>query len=241
MYRRTLISLSLAAAAAWSAGGAASGAVVEGRVVDAGGNPVAEVQLSTMWRWTEDLPIAMGDIAVDEDGKFKFEAGDRGRPQFLLAYAEDGDLAGAATVNPEQEERVIITLGPSVQVRGRFICSDLGGDAGEFTAYWRCGGHQAAMSSSENGEVNLKLPPGEWAYRIYGSDVKRSDGTIALDPAKRIHDMGEVDLPGSFIAMNRGLTVEDWTVTDTRGVAKDAAQVRNFKGKWLLVEFWGYW
>ena len=242
MHCRIVFVLSLAAIAIWSsAAGAATRATAEGRVVDASGNPVTDVQVSRSWNWSGGKPTAMRDIAVDENGRFEFETGEQGRPQLLIAYADDGDLAGAVEVAGPQESGVVITLKPSVQVRGRFVCSDLGGDPGSVTGYWRYEGRQVVVAEQKDGVFEFKAPPGTWSYFIYGRDIKSTRGEITLQRDKPVHDMGEMDLPGAFITMNRGLKVDDWTVTDARGVPIEAAQVKDYKGKWLLVEFWGHW
>jgi hypothetical protein len=36
-----------------------------------------------------------------------------------------------------------------------------------------------------------------------------------------------------------GKTLPDWTVTDVRNAKKDV-KLADFKGKWVLLEFWGF-
>ena len=53
-------------------------------------------------------------------------------------------------------------------------------------------------------------------------------------------DLGTLDLTPTAITRSIGKRLPPWTVTDARGVAKTVT-LDDFRGKWVLLEFWGFW
>jgi hypothetical protein len=242
MHYRFTIAAGLLTAAISSLPAHAGEATILGRVVGADGQPVAGAQVATFWTFDDGELSAYDGVDVEADGAFSAKITFRGSsPKTIVAYAAGGDLAGAVSVTEDQDGPVVITLEPSIHVHLEITCSALGGDPGWLNTYWTYEKGRAVMARAEEGVIDLKLPRGEWAYYIYGSDIDRKLGSTELDGTKARHDMGVLDLPATFIALNRGRTIDDWHVTDARGVPIDKAQVKHYKGKWLLVEFWGYW
>ena len=56
----------------------------------------------------------------------------------------------------------------------------------------------------------------------------------------RTVDLGTTDLKPTIIAQHYGKAPPAWHVTDARGVDPEAT-LADFKGKWVLLEFWGFW
>lgn len=216
---------------------------VSGRVLDQRGRPVEGVRLSHYWSFTDGVGSPGSAITADATGAFKAEVEFYGRPQALVAYSSDGSLAGMTIVKPDASTDLLITLEPSVSVTGTVTCSELDGDAGWVNSYWMPEQNvRPIMATAKDGRISLQLPRHEsWNYWFYGSDVKSVSKDVKIPAHAPAFDLGEIDFKATFIALNVGRKVEDWTVTDARGVSIDAAQVADFKNKWLLVEFWGFW
>jgi hypothetical protein len=183
-----------------------------------------------------------------ETGAFTSEIDLHGQEQALVVYANDFALAGYATISPddgaEGEKIVEVRLAPSIHVKAEVTCSQLGGDAGRVTAYWTPTGTRLrpATAQVQDGRIDLYLPRLEsWNYWLYGQQVKSISNDAPIDPDASSLDLGTLDLKATFIAMNIGKSVEDWKVTDARGLDMNAVQIRDFKGKWVLAEFWGFW
>ena len=66
-------------------------------------------------------------------------------------------------------------------------------------------------------------------------------GELSLtgDPAEV--DLGAVDLPAHFLARHEGRVLPEWKVSEARGLPLEGTRLADFRGTWLLVEFWGYW
>jgi hypothetical protein len=54
-----------------------------------------------------------------------------------------------------------------------------------------------------------------------------------------MHDMGTVDRRAT-VFKHKGRELPPWTISDARGVPK-TVKYSDFKGKWVLLEFWGFW
>ena len=57
---------------------------------------------------------------------------------------------------------------------------------------------------------------------------------------KRDLDLGVVEFEATFLALHYGKPLPAWNVTDARRTTK-LAQLSDYRGKWVLVEFWGFW
>jgi hypothetical protein len=53
-------------------------------------------------------------------------------------------------------------------------------------------------------------------------------------------DLGFVDLKLTPLGRHQGKEPPAWNVTAARGL-DPAVKLSDFKGRWLLIEFWGYW
>ncbi len=217
---------------------------VSGRVVDGAGRPVEGVRISNYWAWTGPDQFSPGTtMAVDAEGRFEGQLEFYSRPLALVAYSKDGALAGMAIVPADASTEVEITLEPSVLISGTITCSELDGDAGWVNSYWMPEPNvRPIMATAKDGRIDLRLPRHEsWDYWFYGRNVKGLRKDVSIPADARTFDLGEIDFKATYIALNVGRKAEEWTVTDARGVSIDGAQVADFKNKWLLVEFWGFW
>ncbi|GEM_PF-5005578 len=215
---------------------------VSGKIVDEHGQPVANAQLANFWTWSNGQAEPYMELKVDAEGRFDGKLEFYDRTTAIVAYADNFRLAGLAVVQPDASEDVVVQLGESVPVEVRVDCPDLGGDAGWVNSYWMLGDTRPIMATAEDGRVQIRLPRAEgWKCWIYGQNVKSVTKEIALNGKQNSIDFGTIDLAATYIAKHVGRVVDEWNVTDARGVPVDAAQIKDFKGKWVLVEFWGFW
>jgi hypothetical protein len=93
---------------------------------------------------------------------------------------------------------------------------------------------------SQEADFSFLLPAGKYKLWGYGADIKdvRRDLTLVADKPEL--DLQTLNVPATEIAQHKGKIPPPWHVTDARGVKKDL-NLADFKGKWVLVEFWGFW
>jgi hypothetical protein len=231
----------------WLAAAAAARAdeekVLQGRVLDAGGKPVAGVDVAPYWQAADEALTPFRGVKTDAAGRFTFAFDPRFVGSALLAYDQDRTHGGLLVVDlkklPAAPE---IKLRPVVRVHGSFVCKELDRKPTWTNVYMNAqpGRHRVRGCSSTQAAFSFRVPPGAYQFWGYGTDIQdhRNDLTLAAD--KPDVDLGALDVPATPIARHVGKAPPAWTVTDARGVAKDV-KVSDFKGKWVLVEFWGFW
>jgi len=117
---------------------------------------------------------------------------------------------------------------------------------------------------SFDGQFEFELPAGPYVLNAYGESIRKQkedidvraipDLTLTLRPSMSVVDLGALQLVPSLSLDRRkdmaqldgtwgdytkhyGETPPNWHVTDALGVNKDV-NVADFKGKWLLIDFW---
>lgn len=215
------------------------------RVVDQNGVPVRDCEIGTNWMWLNGGAATFDEFEFDEaKGVFTGDIDFYNRDQPMVAYSTDRRQAGFAVVSPDDAQNVTITLEPSIHVTGKITCSQLGQDMGDVTVYWMTTGprFRPIMSQVRNNKLDVRLPRMEsWNYWFYGRNVKSISKVVEFDEGTSTLELGTIDMEATFIALNVGRKVEDWNVTDARGLPMDKVQISDHKGKWVLAEFWGFW
>jgi hypothetical protein len=100
---------------------------------------------------------------------------------------------------------------------------------------------RVAAHNSRESRFSLKLPAGKYEFDGYGSftDFEGVRKEVTLEAGKNL-EMGAVDLKLTPIAKHYGKAPPQWHVTAARGVKPDV-KFADFKGKWVVIEFWGFW
>ncbi len=227
-----------------SVGGAGTFVAVAGRVVDRSGRPVAGARVAESWFAEQGGPLEPNRPAVaDSEGRFSLEVELYGRDSAVMAVDPTGELAGLAVVPAKGGDGPTrIEVGPRVEVRGRY--EPEGGARAPGDAYTMIylpqGGPRVAGGRSAAGTFAVKLPPGRYELQGGGS-YKHEDAKLDLAlEAGRDVDLGAIAPKLTPIARLIGKEPPPWHLTDARGVAKDV-QPSSFRGKWVVLEFWGYW
>ena len=215
---------------------------VTGRVVDAAGKPVAFAAVGSNWNATKDAMKPYNGATTDAEGRFTTTLTFYGPgPQGLLALDMDQKAGGLLIVEPKVAGKPVeIKLGPLVHVHGRFFCKELDKRPKWTNVYLMSGPVRFLQCSSEEASFSFRVPPGKYMFWGYGTDVQDLRKEIILAADTPDLDLKALDLPATIIARHVGKAPPEETVTDARGVKKDV-RLADFKGKWVLVEFWGFW
>jgi hypothetical protein len=98
---------------------------VSGRVVDAAGKPVADVELASFWTAENGAMKAYLPVTSDAQGRFSLKVNYGGRPVAVLGLDKQRKTGGLVSVSKQAAEKeVTVTLGPLVRVKGSFACKD---------------------------------------------------------------------------------------------------------------------
>jgi thiol-disulfide isomerase/thioredoxin len=218
---------------------------VRGRVLDRTGNPVAGAEVARVWSVSEDGGMQKGFGAVTSagDGRFTVNVKFYGQPNALMAIDANRTVGGTKIITvADANKEVEIRLAPLVRVRGKLESKDLGSAISWTNVYINVlpGKIRVLQNTSTKAEFSMLLPPGEYDMNAYGTDVSGIHKPLSLHSAGPDLDLGTLNLPATFLARHKGKELPAWTLADARGVKKDVT-LADYRGKWVLVDFWGHW
>ncbi len=214
---------------------------VTGRVVDAAGKPVARVDVAPFWNTQKEKLTPYRGTTTNAEGSFTLPMTFYGRGEALLAMDKDRKTGGLIVVEPKEAAKPqTIKLAPLVHLHGKFDCKELGKRPKWTNVYILSGQARFAACVSEEASFSFLLPAGTYKFWGYGTDIQDLKKDITLKGSEMEVDLGTLDMQATIIARHKGKAPPNWHVTDARGVKKDV-QISDFKGKWVLLEFWGYW
>lgn len=233
--------------------------VVSGVVVDEAGAPAAGVEVAQCWSFENGKRRRFEFLTTGADGRFAGSLeGNRDRIA-LVAFTADDQSAGWVVGARDALRDVKIRLKPSIRVRLSVTCRETGdppewantnwslmpdtGAAGLLVDRLRSKRSEISVLGTDgtNGLLELRAPQGSYLWEVYDQDWSTRYGTKDLVADKRDVEIRGVRLPAAFVARQRGKPAPDWNVTATRGAPPGKRQPSDFRGKWLIVEFWGYW
>ena len=210
---------------------------IRGKVVDADGKPVAGATVATMW----DHNNPLGGVVTDAQGCFELPADYYGRGSIGVLVMDKEHERGAVSLYSAAsfEDERELTLEKLVKVSAKFSCKELGTPPPWMNvyAYAQPGNARVAQYDSTKAEFSMLLPPGDYKINMYGSDVRDRNEALFLEEDK---DFGTIDLAATNLAKLYGKPAPAIKVTAARGV-KPEVQFKDYKGRYLLVEFWGFW
>jgi hypothetical protein len=212
-------------------------------------------------------PMGYVPAQTDANGDFSIEL--RSSNDYkLLAIDKERKRGALIIVDPRHPpSRAECKLVPLVHAHGRMRVAATGKPTRDVTVVVGLplnekaplGGDRLCVCSSAKSRFEFWLPPGNYQFEAFGHDPPRLDlsephpikltagqhefdcGVFDLIPASRLqYRFQDAKKEGTWRAyMQRyGQACPTWHAVDARGMRK-GAQPADFRGKWLLVYFWG--
>jgi len=226
----------------------------EGLVRDASG-PVSGASVGSFWASMGGTqgPFA-GTATTDAEGRFRARLELYGNPEPFILLAFDATRArGALGVwNPNAPALLELELQPTTRVHGRFAFAETKATPSWTNVYItyalsenvdgvpRTRDERILSWGSKDATFDFRLPPGTYWFDGYGADSLNVKKELRLAPNQAELDLGVLELPQTILARHLGKPAFPWTLSDARGLAKDT-KLADFRGKWVVLEFWGYW
>jgi hypothetical protein len=215
------------------------------KAVDADKKPVARADVALFWIVKDGAMTAAAEkpIFTDAAGKAVLLVDNWNEKRPVLVLSADRKLGGIVGVSKnDADKEVTVTLGPTVRVKGKLECKELNTKPAWANTTVTPDGFRAYFTQNitKSATFEFVLPAGKYKFSIYGSDVEEVKQTVTLSADRPEHDFGTIDLKASAIARLKYKTPPEWVIADARGVKADV-KLADYKGKWVYLEFWGFW
>jgi len=215
------------------------------KVVEGDHQPVVGAEASLFWQVKSGAMESVSNESgrTDANGKTVLRMDDRNEIRPVLVFSADRKLGGVVGVSKTNEgKELTVTLRPTVRARGKLVSTELNSKPEWANTMVTPDGFRSrfAQDMGNSAEFSFILPAGKYSFHSYGSDVEGKTQTVTLAAESPEHDFGTIDLNATAIAKLKGKPAPAWEITAARGV-KPTAKLSDYKGKWVFLEFWGFW
>jgi peroxiredoxin len=209
---------------------------ITGQVIDVDGKPAVGADVAATWNADTGKMHPLIGARTDNEGRFSLPAGVNG--QAFLALDKERKTGAVAFKGDPLNFR----LKPLVKVHGSIFCKELN-KVPPWTAVTirinKAPFYPAVVQFNPKAkDFSFLLPPGTYLLRAHGAEVKDLSRELTLSEDAPDLDLKDVNLEATIIMSHVGKPLPPWKVTDARG-AKKQIQLSDFKGKWVLIAFWG--
>jgi thiol-disulfide isomerase/thioredoxin len=135
-----------------------------------------------------------------------------------------------------------VTLAPQCHVRGSIVCEELSKanqPIGWTNVYLEANGETVADCSSENGEFDFLVAAGDYKLQAYGGQLGRRVVKLSVEPNQTEQVVEPIALKALGFALLRGKPAPEFV--DVAGWSGEPVKLSGLKGKYVLIDFWGYW
>jgi hypothetical protein len=216
---------------------------VEGFVADAKNVLQPGAELAFSWTFTGGA-IAANEPVIKADAKGRFSHTFDPWPGgvTLICYDAKREKGAIVPIGEEESKKpVTVRLGPVARVKAKLASADA---AVKAEGVWVGITHADTGVALGGAAVDAKglafrAPPGKYRLSTWHADFRALEQEFEV-PAKFEHDLGAIKLAPTPLACGIGREVPPLKVKAVRG-AKPGLQLSDYRGKWVLLEFWGAW
>ena len=218
---------------------------VEFVVRDPSGAPLPQARVATRFvKWMKNAELQAMDSSAetDEQGRATAIFEDPQKPIVVIAYSADWKLGGYVVFDRSHEGGIVeLKLAPTVTLLANHTCSELPSALKysitelslEDLSYSCIGFHTRSQ------RIEFPVPRGDWLIRRYGKSFARRPNEKLQVHGDSPLDLGNVNFEPNGLEKTRGTIAPELSFADVRGLPADL-QIADFRGKWLLLAFWGY-
>jgi thiol-disulfide isomerase/thioredoxin len=218
------------------------------RVSDRDGKPVAGATLFEFMYHSEDDKAKPGwlfnkPVKTGPDGAAKVPY-ERLRSFPLAARDESRKQIGFAAVSPASLRKgsATVVLKPECRLTGSIVCEALqkaGKPLGWTNVSLAYCGRPIGDYTSTAGKFEFFVPPGTYTLNAYGSDLRDKAVTVTIPEGESEFTVKPVALTASRLLLLQGGPAPE--LEGAIAWKGEKVKLADQKGKYVLLEFWGYW
>ena len=195
---------------------------------------------SDKWTFYESATTAADGTATVKNAKLAGTG-------LLVVRDPVGKQMGVAPLSPADVlgGSVTVKLQPECKVSVTAVCDEMAkaGQTGKdwFNSYMETAdGRRFSFAGNKSGKLEYLLPPGDYQLHVYGSEMigtARVKVTVPKDQSE--YAPPPVPVPPTALLQLLGKPAPE--LTDVTAWKGDAVKLADLKGKYVLLEFWGWW
>jgi uncharacterized protein (TIGR03067 family) len=154
-------------------------------------------------------------------------------------------LIGFTTASPAQLQKgtATIQLEPECLLHGTVVCKQLaerGKPLGSSSVYLGVNGERIALYVSPSGQFEFPVPPGTYSLYVYGENLQRKRVEIKIPPGRDEFEVPPIDMDPLRWVLLQGQPAPE-LAGDIVGWKGHPVRLADLRGKYVLLDFWGYW
>jgi uncharacterized protein (TIGR03067 family) len=137
---------------------------------------------------------------------------------------------------------VNVTLVPEVRITGSLVCDELAKakqPIGWTNVMLLANGAPVCEWMGKNGKFAFVAPAGKYSLHVYGSEIDAKYPDIVVPGERSEFVVEPIALSATAFALLKGKPVPE--LEGIIGWSGEKVKFADLKGKYVLVEFWGYW
>ena len=216
---------------------------IEGVVADASNVLQPGAELALQWSWDAGTATAVAGIKADAKGHFEHKFKKWPGGLLVVAYDEKREKGCLLAVDDEASKKPLtVRLGPLVKIKAKLATGDplvpLPPDL-TMTVATIEGEVDILRVKAGGAGLAFRLPPGKYKLKWANDLFRAVDLDFEAGPRAEL-DLGVLKLQPTPVAVGLGKTMPPFNAAFVRG-GKPDLQIADYKGKWVLVLFWGTW
>ncbi len=162
----------------------------------------------------------------------------------IAARDDQRKLIGIMAASPSmlQSGTATVVLQPQCHLQGTIQCDELtkaGKELGWTNVYLLCGGQRIASCDSKSGKFEFIAPSGGYTLNAYGEQLRERTVDLTVPSGQAEFQAPPIQLTASQLVFLQGHPAPE--LEGLVGWKGAPVKLADLKGKYVLLDFWGYW